>query len=78
MRITSGRVGGDAVVTAVGIDIRAHPEGRIWCTSSLHDDIGALSDSKCYDISRVWLDRHKVIGHDCHVVTVDGETLKTF
>lgn len=58
--------------------IRTHPNCRIRCASRGHDDIATLTNTESDDVGRIWLDGHKVVGDDCHVETIDGESLNGF
>lgn len=59
-------------------EIRTHPEGRVGCPSSLYKDISALTNTESDHVGVVWHDRHKIVGEDCHVVVINGETLDAF
>ena len=62
---------------AIGAEIGAHPVGGRRRSHGLHNDIATLTDAEGHDIGSVRLDRHKVVGNDCHIVAVDGEALNT-
>ena len=63
---------------AIGAEVGSHPVLGSGCTNALHNDIATLPDAKGHDVRGVRLDGDKVIGNDCHVVTVDREALDTF
>ena len=58
--------------------IRTHPNRRVRCASRGHNDIGTLTNTESDDVGRIWLDRHKVVGDNRHVETINGETLNGF
>lgn len=59
-------------------EIRAHPDGRVGWACSRHNDIGTLANTESDHIGSVWLHRNKIVGNDCHVKAINGETLNTF
>lgn len=76
--IDSGQSVGVVGSIAIGAEIRTHPEGRVGCAYSLHDDIGTLTNTESNHIGSVWHDGHKIVGEYCHCVTIYGETLNAF
>ena len=58
--------------------VRAHPEGRVGCASSRHDDITALTNTESDHVGSVWHDRHKIVGKNGHIVAINGEILNAF
>ena len=59
-------------------EIRAHPNGRVRRACSRHNDIGTLTNTESDHVSGVWLNRHKIVGNNRHVETINGESLNTF
>lgn len=59
-------------------EVGAHPVCRSGVSDALYNDIAALPDTKGYNVGGVRLDGHKVVGDDCHIVTVNGKALDTF
>lgn len=58
--------------------IRPHPDRRIRWASRRHDNIGTLTNTESDDVVSIWLDRHKVVGDNCHIETINGEPLNGF
>ena len=59
-------------------EIRAHPNRRVGWAGSRHDNIATLTNTQSDHVSSIWLDRHKIVGNDCHIEPIDGETLNAF
>ena len=76
--IDSGQGKGVVGSIAFRTEIRAHPDGRVSWACSRNNDIGTLANTESDHIGSVWLDGHKIVGNDCHVETINGETLNTF
>lgn len=63
---------------AIRTEIRAHPDGRVGWACSRNNDIGTLANTESDHVGSVWLDRHKIVGNDCHVKAINSETLNAF
>ena len=59
-------------------EIRTHPEGRVGCASSRHDDITTLTNSESDHVGSVGHNRHKIVGKNGHIMAINGEILDAF
>ena len=59
-------------------EVRTHPNRRVGWAGSRHDDIATLANTESDHVCSIWLDGHKIVGNDCHIEAINGETLNAF